>query len=113
MSNDRDDTRDEQKITTFGRKGGGGRPLSSASGSNGPSPGFIAFIVLAVIVVVFIVANGHRTEISFGVWTWETTVRWSIFIAILLGVALDRLLIWGMRRRRDRKAHEAEEQQSE
>ena len=50
------------------------------------------------IIVIFIVANDHdHHDQLLAVHTWHTTVRWSIFIAILLGVALDRLLICGLR----------------
>lgn len=76
---------------------------AAASGSNGPSPWLIAFGLLAVVVVVFIIANDHSTEISFGFFHWTTTVRWSIFIAVALGVLLDRLLIFGLKRRRKKK----------
>ncbi len=71
----------------------------TASGSSGPSPKFILFLVLAVVVAVFIIANDKPVEISFAVFTWETTVRWAIFIAVLLGIALDRLFSFAMRRR--------------
>lgn len=81
----------------------GERRHAVASGSNGPSPWLIAFGALAVVVVVFIIANDHPTEISFGLFRWNTTVRWSIFIAIALGVVLDRLLIFGLQRRRRNK----------
>ncbi len=80
-----------------------------SSGSHGPSPKLIALILLAAVVVVFIIANDHTTKISFGVYTWETTVRWAIFIAILLGVALDRLLIYVLHRRSDHKARRDDE----
>jgi uncharacterized integral membrane protein len=76
----------------------------ASSGSNGPSVKLILLIVLVVVVAVFIIANDHTTKISFGVYTWETTVRWAIFIAVLLGVALDRLVLYAFRRRSDRKA---------
>ena len=76
----------------------------ASSGSKGPSLKLILLIVLVVVVVVFIIANDHTTEISFGVVTWETTVRWAIFIAILLGVALDRLVLYALHRRSDKKA---------
>ncbi len=75
----------------------------TASGSSGPSGRLIGAIVLAVVIVIFIIANDHETKIKFVVFTWDTTVRWSIFIALLLGVALDRLVIWGMRRRKAAK----------
>jgi uncharacterized integral membrane protein len=74
-----------------------------SSGSNGPSPKLIAFFVLFVVAMIFIIANDKPVEISFWLFTWETTVRWAIFIAVLLGIALDRLFGWGMRRRNDNK----------
>lgn len=72
-------------------------------GREGPSPKLIAALIVAIVIVIFIVANDKTTSISFWLFKWETTVRWSIFIAILLGIVLDRLLIWGFRRRKDDK----------
>jgi protein-S-isoprenylcysteine O-methyltransferase Ste14 len=74
---------------------------SPSEGHNRPGPKLILAAVLAVIIVIFIAANSKTTTISFWLFTWTTTVRWSIFIAILLGLALDRLVIWGWRRRKD------------
>lgn len=74
-------------------------------GHQRPSPRLIAAAIVAVVIVVFIVANDKSTTISFWLFKWDTTVRWSIFIAMLLGVVLDRLLIWGFRRHRDPKNH--------
>jgi len=74
---------------------------SPSDGRGGPSPRLIVAAVLAVIIGIFIAANSKVTTISFWAFQWHTTVRWSIFIAILLGIALDRLLIWGRRRRKD------------
>lgn len=76
---------------------------SPGDGHDGPSPRLIAAAVVAAVIVIFIVANHQTVKISFWLFQWETTVRWSIFIAMLLGVALDRLFIWGMRRREDSK----------
>jgi uncharacterized integral membrane protein len=83
-----------------------------ASGSDGPSPKLLLFVVLFVVIAVFIIANDRPVEISFAVVTWETTVRWAIFIAVLLGIALDRVLIFGMRRRGDsrRRAKELKDE---
>ncbi len=74
-----------------------------SSGSDGPSPKLFLFVALFVVIAVFIIANDKPVEISFAVFTWETTVRWAIFIAVLLGIALDRLLVFGMRRRGENK----------
>jgi protein-S-isoprenylcysteine O-methyltransferase Ste14 len=76
---------------------------SPSDGRDGPGPKLIAAAILAVIIGIFIAANSKVTTISFWVFQWHTTVRWSIFIAIVLGLALDRLLIWGWRRRKDSK----------
>ncbi len=72
----------------------------TAGGSSGPSPKLVVALILGALIAVFIIANDHETQIKFVVFTWDTTVRWSIFIALLLGVALDRLVIWGLRRRK-------------
>jgi protein-S-isoprenylcysteine O-methyltransferase Ste14 len=74
---------------------------SPSDGRDGPGPKLIGAAILAVIIGIFIAANSKVTTISFWAFQWHTTVRWSIFIAILLGIALDRLLIWGWRRRKD------------
>ena len=74
-----------------------------SDGHDGPSPKLILAAIVAVIIVIFIVANDKTTTISFWLFKWETTIRWSIFIAILLGIALDRLLIWGFRRHNEPK----------
>ncbi len=75
----------------------------AASGSSGPSPKLIGFVVVFAVVMIFIVANDKPVQVSFWLFTWETTVRWAIFIAVLLGIALDRLFSYGMRRRSDTK----------
>lgn len=75
----------------------------AASGSSGPSPKLIALVAMFAVVMIFIVANDKPVEISFWLFTWETTVRWAIFIAVLLGIALDRLFSWSMRRRSENK----------
>jgi hypothetical protein len=74
---------------------------SPSDGRDGPGPKLIGAVILAIIIGIFIAANSKVTTISFWLFTWHTTVRWSIFIAILLGLALDRLVIWGWRRRKD------------
>jgi uncharacterized integral membrane protein len=76
---------------------------ATASGRNGPSPAFIAFVVVAAIIAVFFLRNSSETELDFLVFTWTTTIRWSIVVSILLGIALDRLFLAWWRHRRNRK----------
>jgi uncharacterized integral membrane protein len=85
----------------------------TASGSSGPSPKLVAALLLVVFIAVFIIANDHETKIKFVVFTWDTTVRWSIFIAVLLGIALDRLVMWGMRRRNRDERDQTNQERSE
>ncbi|MEI8240271.1 MAG: hypothetical protein WCI22_12715 [Actinomycetota bacterium] len=99
---------DDQR-TTYGRKKGKwNKTMTAGGGHEGPSPRLIVAAVLAVVMIVFVVRNGHATSINFLFFSWDTTVRWSLFIAILLGVALDRLVIWGRARRK--KDHDGAQQ---
>jgi uncharacterized integral membrane protein len=77
-----------------------GQHQTPGDGGTWVSPRLIGALVLAAIIAIFIIKNGHATRISFLFFSWDTTVRWSIFIAIVLGMALDRLLGWGLRRRK-------------
>jgi len=80
-----------------------GRDDVAASGRSGPNPSLIAFAIVAVVAVVFFLQNGERTTIDFLVFEERTTVRWSILMAVLFGVILDRLFsTWWRRRRRGR-----------
>lgn len=75
---------------------------SAASGRNGPNVALIAAGVLIVVAVIFFLQNSNRTEIDFLFFTKTTTVRWSIIVAIILGIVIDRLFtFWWRRRGRD------------
>lgn len=72
------------------------------SGRNGPSVALIAFGVVAVLAIVFFLQNSEETTIDFWFFESTTTIRWSILMAIVVGVVLDRMFsIWWHRRRRD------------
>lgn len=75
----------------------------AASGGNGVSPTLIAFVIVAVLAVVFFFQNGDTTNIDLWLVDWDTTVRWSIMVSIFLGVVLDRLFSMWWRRRGKRK----------
>lgn len=75
--------------------------LQAASGRSGPSIALIVVGLLTALIVVFILRNSDETQIDFMFFDWNTTVRWSIFIAVVLGVLLDRLILsWWHRRGR-------------
>lgn len=78
-------------------------PNSAASGRSGPSPALIGFGVVLLLGIIFFFQNGDRTEIDFLFFENRTTVRFSIIIAIVIGVLLDRLFsIYWRRRKRNR-----------
>jgi uncharacterized integral membrane protein len=72
--------------------------LSAASGRSGPSVGLIALAVVVAVIGVFFLRNSDRTKLDFLFLNWQTTVRWSIFVAIILGMLLDRVLLFAWRR---------------
>lgn len=72
---------------------------NAASGRSGPSVALILVAVVAVVIVVFVLRNSNELELDFMFFNWQTTVRWAIFVALVLGVLLDRAFsIWWRRR---------------
>lgn len=68
---------------------------------SGISPALIAFAIIVVLAVIFVVQNGVKAEIKFLFVERSTPVWVAIAIAIAIGVLLDRLLsVWWRRRRR-------------
>lgn len=75
---------------------------SAASGRSRPNIALIMSAVLAVVAVIFFLANSKSVEINFLLFKKTTTLRWSIIVAVILGIVIDRLFsIWWRRRRRD------------
>ena len=79
---------------------------TAKSGLSGPSLGWIVTILLSAVIVLFILGNGHEAEINFLLFHWKTTVRFAILVAVVLGVALDRVVDYGLKRRKKRKLKE-------
>lgn len=77
---------------------------NAASGSRGPSAALIVFGLIAVLTLVFFLQNSEPVFIDFLVFEKKTTIRWSILMAIVFGVLLDRLAaVWWRRRRNAKK----------
>ncbi len=91
------------------QKGGRGlraNDTNAASGGNGVSPSLIGFGAVAVLAVIFFFQNSETINVNFWLFDWDTTIRWSLLMAMVLGVLLDRLFgMWW--RRRGRKKDEA------
>jgi uncharacterized integral membrane protein len=81
----------------------GEKQLEAASGQNGVSPALIGLLIVAVLAVIFFLQNGSTTTVELWGFTWETTIRWSLLVAIGIGVLLDRLLTMVVRRRRKQR----------
>jgi len=76
---------------------------SAASGYGGPSIAFIMLAVIALLALVFFLQNSETVVIDFLIFEKRTTIRWSILMAIVLGILLDRIFTIGWRRRKKRK----------
>ena len=71
---------------------------------SGISPTMIVFIVLAVLAVVFVLQNSDSHNVNFLMLDFKAP-SWVIFaLLIALGVVLDRLLQFWMKRRKSRSA---------
>jgi uncharacterized integral membrane protein len=79
------------------------RQEPTSGGMNGVSPSLIGFGIVAVLAVIFFFQNGRRVEVNFWLFDWNTTVRWSLMVAMFMGVLLDRLLVLWWRHRAKRK----------
>jgi uncharacterized integral membrane protein len=72
-------------------------------GDGGISPLLIGLIAVGVISLVFVLQNNQSTEIKFLFFNVEGSLWIVILIAIVLGMALDRLLQMWLRRRKERR----------
>jgi uncharacterized integral membrane protein len=74
----------------------------AAAGSNGPNITLIGLGIVLVLFVVFFLQNSEHLSIDFLVFEKRTTIRWSLLVAVILGVLLDRIFTMWWRRRRNR-----------
>ena len=77
---------------------------AAKSGRNGPSVALIVALALLVLAIIWFIQNGNTVTISFLFIDREVSVRIAIIIAIAVGVLLDRLVSYALRRRKRRKA---------
>ncbi|MEN9506622.1 MAG: hypothetical protein RI958_2548 [Actinomycetota bacterium] len=71
----------------------------------GISPSLVGIVVVAAAALTFFWQNSGPITIEFLGFTWDTTIRWSLSVAALIGALLDRLIsLWSRRRRRRRAA---------
>lgn len=70
-----------------------------AAGRNGPSITLIGLGIVIVLFVVFFLQNSEQLSIDFLFFEKRTTIRWSLLVAVILGVLLDRIFTMWWRRR--------------
>jgi uncharacterized integral membrane protein len=74
---------------------------SAASGRDGPNLVLIGLGIVTVLLVIFFLQNSETLSVDFLFFEKKTTIRWSLLVAVLLGVAIDRIFsIWWRRRRK-------------
>jgi uncharacterized integral membrane protein len=69
---------------------------------DGPSARLVIGIVIAVVAVIFILSNLGTVRLNFLFLHFEFPAFLMFVLLILLGVGLDRLLIWRSGKRRAR-----------
>jgi uncharacterized integral membrane protein len=74
-----------------------------ASGRSGPSVTLIGLGIVIVLFVVFFLQNSKTVKINFLFFEKDTTIRWSLVVAVVLGIAADRIFSMWWRRRAKRK----------
>ena len=75
----------------------------SIAGRRGPGAALVAFAVVVVLTVVFVLRNRDRTQLDFVVFEVHARVWTSLAVSIALGIVLDRLFLRFWRRRRRRR----------
>lgn len=75
----------------------------ASSGRSGPSVTLIGLAVVVVLFVVFFLQNSEQLTIDFLVFEKRTTIRWSLLVAVVLGILFDRIfaIVWRRWRRRN------------
>ena len=74
----------------------------AAAGRSGPSVTLIGLGIVIVLFIVFFLQNSKTVKINFLFFEKDTTIRWSLLVAVVLGIAADRIFSMWWRRRRTR-----------
>jgi uncharacterized integral membrane protein len=64
------------------------------------SPALIIGLIVAALIIVFIIQNSKQANVHLLFWSGQWSIWIVIIISVALGVLLDRAIIWYMRRRR-------------
>jgi uncharacterized integral membrane protein len=90
-------------MASTGKSSSQGVERHGTSGVEKRDPKEIARLVGAAIILIyliaFIVENSQSVQVHFVFWTAHVSLIWALLIAAVLGVALDRLVIYRRRQR--------------
>lgn len=75
------------------------RPMPTP-GSRNISPAVIAGAVIAVVLLIFIVQNSDRVDVTWLVFTRRAPVWLVILVSAVLGYVAGQLIAYGVRRHR-------------
>ena len=80
------------------------RAAPEASTRRKVSPALVAWIVIAIVAVVFILQNTKRAPVRFLFWDGTVSIWVVIVLAMVIGALLDRGATWMLRRKRNKGA---------
>ena len=93
-------------MVSSGRSSSQGVARHGTSGTEKRDPKEIARLVGAAIILIyliaFIVENSQTVEVHFVFWTAHVSLIWALLIAAVLGIALERLVIYRRRQQRQK-----------
>lgn len=64
------------------------------------SPGVIGGLIAAVVLIIFIAQNNDKAQVEFLFWSFEVSLWFGLVLAAGLTLLAERLIEWGLRRRR-------------
>ncbi len=81
-----------------GLPGDGGQPPAGLRGKDVAR--IVAVVVLIALLVAFVVDNSQTVKVGFVFFHANVSLIWALLIAVVLGMLIDRLVIYLMGRRR-------------
>jgi uncharacterized integral membrane protein len=67
------------------------------------SPALIISLIIAVLAVIFIIQNARDAQVKFLFWDGTLSLWIVLLLTLIVGVLLDRVVTWALRRRRARQ----------
>jgi uncharacterized integral membrane protein len=101
---DDDHQDDDPRGDAFDPQAGQKDPEFGTYRKEGVSPGVVALIVAAVLLLIFVLQNDEQRPINFLFWHFYARTWVALLVAAVLGFAVGFLVHWLRRRNRDDRA---------